>query len=151
VGASSEPAQQTADPATADRRMRATARRWDILVVELVGLLAAAASAAAALRGVHGTSTPYSLPAALAILKLPTGALTAVLGILLMRGEFVPGLSALDSSAQIVSWAIIFGFSQHALTRLVDRQAQELLGHVGQTIEEQRPERRNYTVAQQGT
>ena len=34
---------------------------------------------------------PYGLPVALALLKLPTGALTAVLGLLLMRGQFVPG------------------------------------------------------------
>ena len=48
----------------------------------------------------RGTTTPYGLPVALALLKLPTGALTAVLGLLLMRGGFVPGLSALDTSAQ---------------------------------------------------
>ncbi|MFE5242727.1 MULTISPECIES: hypothetical protein [unclassified Streptomyces] len=68
---------------------------------------------------------------ALALLKLPTGALTAVLGLLLMRGAFVPGLSALDSSAQIIGWAIIFGYSQQIFTRLVDRQGQAVLDAVG--------------------
>ncbi len=66
---------------------------------------------------IRGTSTPYSLPVALALLKLPTGALTALLGLLLMRGNFVPGLSALDSSAQIIAWAIVFGYAQQLLTR----------------------------------
>ena len=50
-------------------------------------------------------STIYSgigLPVAMAVLKLPTGAITAFLGLLLMRGQFVPGLSALDTSAQIL-------------------------------------------------
>lgn len=42
-------------------------------------------------------------PVVLALLKLPTGALTAPLGLLLMRGGFVPGLSALDSPAQIIA------------------------------------------------
>jgi hypothetical protein len=110
---------------------RRTASSWDLPIVELVGLIAAAVAAAAALRGVRGTSTPYSLPIALAVLKLPTGALTAVLGLLLMRGEFVPGLSALDSSAQIISWAIVFGYAQQLLTQFVDRQAQGVLDDVG--------------------
>ncbi|MGG7571613.1 hypothetical protein [Streptomyces sirii] len=67
---------------------------------------------------------------ALAWLKLPTGALTAVLGLLLMRGGFVPGLTALDSSAQIIAWAIVFGYSQQVFTQFVDKQGQALLAGV---------------------
>jgi uncharacterized membrane protein YczE len=111
--------------------MRHAASGWDIAVVELVGLIGAALAAAAAIRNVQGTSTPYSLPVALAALKLPTGALTALLGVLLMRGNFVPGLSALDSSAQIVAWALVFGYAQQLLTRLVDNQAQTVLEGAG--------------------
>ena len=33
-----------------------------------------------------------------------------------MRGEFVPGLSALDSPAQIIAWAILFGYAQQLFT-----------------------------------
>jgi hypothetical protein len=69
----------------------------------------------------------FGIPVALAMLKLPTGALTAVLGLLLMRGGFVPGLSALDSSAQIIGWAIIFGYSQELFTKFVDRRGQDVL------------------------
>jgi hypothetical protein len=65
------------------------------------------------------------------VLKLPTGALTAVLGLLLMRGGFIPGLSALDSSAQIIAWAIVFGYAQQLLTRFVDQQANTVLENVG--------------------
>jgi chromate transport protein ChrA len=67
---------------------------------------------------------------AVALLKLPSGVLTAILGLLLMRGEFVPGLSALDSSAQIVAWAIIFGYSQQLFTRAVDNRAKTVLDNV---------------------
>jgi hypothetical protein len=67
---------------------------------------------------------------ALFLLKLPAGALTAVLGLLCMRGGFVPGLTALDSSAQILAWAIIFGYAQQVFTRLVDNQGQDLLEDV---------------------
>jgi len=106
-------------------------RSWDIPLIQLVGLIAAAVAGAAALRSIKGTSTPYSIPVALALLKLPTGALTALLGLLLMRGQFVPGLSALDFPAQVLAWAIAFGYAQQLFTRLVDQQGQQVLDSVG--------------------
>jgi hypothetical protein len=113
-----------------DQVMRQTANRGDVALIELLGVMAAALAAAVALRNIKGTSSPYSLPIALAVLKLPTGALTALLAVILMRGEFVPGLSALDSSAQILAWAIVFGYAQQILTQLVDRQANTVLENV---------------------
>lgn len=113
-----------------DDRVEEAAVGYDILVVELVGLVAAAVAAAAAIRGIRGSSERYGLPVALAALKLPTGAVTAFLGILLLRGEFVPGLSALDTSAQILAWALVFGYAQQVFTRLVDRQGQSVLDSV---------------------
>ena len=107
-----------------------TAKPTDLLVIELVGLTAAAIAAAAAIRGIRGSSEPYGLPVALAALKLPTGAITAFLGLLLMRGQFIPGLSALDTSAQIIAWAIVFGYAQQLFTRFVDQQAHSVLGTV---------------------
>jgi hypothetical protein len=127
---------ETADAAAAqaravDTQMRDTASAWDIPIVEIVGLLAAALAAAFAVRSIEGTSTPYDLPVAVALLKLPAGALTAVLGLLLMRGGFIPGLSALDTSAQIIAWAVVFGYSQQLLTHFVDVQARTVLDKVG--------------------
>jgi hypothetical protein len=104
-----------------------TVSAWDLWLVELIGLVAAGVASAFALRGIRGTSTPYGLPVALAFLKLATGALTAFLGLLLMRGGFVPGLSALDTSAQILSWAVVFGYAQQLFTRFVDQQASTVL------------------------
>jgi hypothetical protein len=113
-----------------DDHLREVATPYDLLVVELVGLAAAAVAAAAAIRGIRGSSERYGLPVALAALKLPTGAMTAFLGVLLMRGQFVPGLSALDTSAQILAWALVFGYAQQLFTRLVDRQGQTVLDSV---------------------
>jgi hypothetical protein len=113
-----------------DDVVKKTAGRADLLVVELVGLTAAAVAAATALRGIRGSSEPYGLPVALATLKLPMGAVTAFLGLLLMRGQFVPGLSALDTSAQILAWALVFGYAQQLFTRLVDQQAHSVLDTV---------------------
>lgn len=114
-----------------DDVVRSTASRSDVFTVELVGLLAASIAAAHGLRSIRGTSTPFGLPVAIAVLKLPIGALTAFLGLLLMRGGFVPGLSALDTSAQILAWALIFGYGQQLFTRLVDQQAHSVLDAVG--------------------
>jgi hypothetical protein len=107
-----------------------TATPYDLMVVELVGLTAAAVAAAAAIRLLRGSSERQGLPAVLAALKLPTGAITAFLGLLLMRGQFVPGLSALDTSAQILAWALVFGYAQQLFTRLVDQQGQIVLENV---------------------
>ena len=113
-----------------DDVVKETAKPWDLIVVELVGLTAAAITAAGAISHIRGSSERYGLPVALAALKLPTGAITAFLGLLLMRGQFVPGLSALDSPAQILAWALVFGGAQQLVTRLIDQQGQTVLNSV---------------------
>ncbi len=108
----------------------ANVSRLDVALVSIVGATGASVAAAAAIRKLRGSSEPYGVPIALAVLKLPTGAITAVLGITLMRGGFVPGLSALDTSAQILAWAAVFGYAQQLFTRLVDQQAHAVLDGV---------------------
>ncbi|GHD00055.1 hypothetical protein GCM10010313_10810 [Streptomyces violarus] len=103
----------------------------DILTVEIAGLAGAALTVIASLRRIRGTDSPYMLPLASAVLKFPTGALSAFLGLLLIRGAFVPGLSDLDSRAQVLGWAAAFGAAQHLVTRLVDERAQMTLEEVG--------------------
>lgn len=113
-----------------DERIESTAKGIDTFVVALLGVAAAAVAAASAIRKLRGTSEPFGVPVALAVLKLPTGAVTAVLGLVLMRGGFVPGLSALDTSAQILAWAVIFGYAQQLFTRFADQQAHAVLSRV---------------------
>lgn len=125
--------QQTAasPPGDIDPFIDRAAKGGDIALIEVIGLIAAIVASVVGLRNVKGTSTPYSLAVALALIKIPLGALAAVLGLVLMAGGFVPGLSALDTSAQILAWALVFGFSQQLLTRLVDQRASTLLDNVG--------------------
>ncbi|MFD9389942.1 hypothetical protein ACFWBB_04105 [Streptomyces sp. NPDC060000] len=118
--------------ATAGRSASDHALPRDILTVEIAGLAGAALTVIASLRRIRGTSSPYMLPLASAVLKFPTGALSAFLGVLLIRGAFVPGLSDLDSRAQVLAWAAVFGAAQHLVTRLVDERAQMTLSEVGQ-------------------
>jgi hypothetical protein len=122
-----QPGGQPPSPAAVDDAVRRAVSRWDVALVEFIGLLGATVAATVALRRSRGTTDPYSLPAALAMLKVCTGALTAFLGLLLIRAEFIPGLSALDSSAQIIAWAIVLGYAQQLFTRAVDQQAQNVL------------------------
>jgi hypothetical protein len=102
----------------------------DVTLVALFGLLGGALSGAFAIRNLQGTSTPYSVPVALSLLKLPAGALTAIIGILLVRSEFIPGLSQLDNQPQVLAYAFVFGISQLIFTRYVDDRAQEVLSRV---------------------
>ncbi len=99
----------------------------DVVIVAGLGLLGGALAAAFAIRNVRGSSTPYDIPIALAFLKVPSGSLTAVAGILLLGGGFVPGLSELDSQRQILAYALLFGYAQQLGTRFIDDRAQSIL------------------------
>ena len=99
----------------------------DIVVVALLGLLGGALAAALSIRNLRGTSTPYDVPVALALLKVPLGAFTAILGLVAIQGNFVPGLSALDSQQQILAYALVLGYAQQVFTYSLDRRAQTLL------------------------
>jgi len=113
----------------------------DVVVVGLLGLLGGALAAAISIRNLRGTSTPYDLPIALAGLKVPVGALTAIGALIAVRGEFVPGLSALDSQEQILAYALVFGYAQQLLTGLIDRKARDVMSLVpGKDVQQNRPE-----------
>jgi hypothetical protein len=102
----------------------------DIAIVAGLGLVGGALAAALAIRNLRGTSLPFDVPLALAFLKVPMGALTAVVGIVLLGGGFVPGLSELDSQRQILAYALLLGYAQQVGTQLIDKQAQNLLNSV---------------------
>ncbi|GAA2513358.1 hypothetical protein [Pilimelia columellifera] len=103
----------------------------DVPVVALMGLVAAAVVEVLSLRRSRTDGAPFSLPAALMMLRLPLGSLTAILGILLIRAQFLPGLDQLSSSAQVLGWALAFGLAQQFISRRVERQAAELLLDTG--------------------
>jgi hypothetical protein len=107
----------------------------DVMLVAFLGLLGGGLSAALAVRQLLDTPTrhstpiaPHTVPIALAVLKLPAGALTGVLGLMLVGGGFVPGLTALDTQEQILGYAFLLGFAQQLVTGVIDRRAREILG-----------------------
>lgn len=108
----------------------------DVLTVEFAGLIGAALTVVTAVRRIqpnHAAQYRVRLPIATAVLKFPLGALSAVAGILLIKGAFVPGLSNLDSSAQIFGWSIVFGAAQHLVTHIVDQRAEQALRQDAET------------------
>jgi hypothetical protein len=76
-----------------------------------------------------GTSTPYAVPLMSLLLKLPTGALTALLGLLLLRAGFGPTVSVLNQG-QVIGYAVLFGAAQPLFLQFVDKRVQRLLGSV---------------------
>jgi hypothetical protein len=119
-----------------DDIIRHSVRAYDTLFIEFCGFLGAAMSAALSIRNVRGSSDPYSIPVALSFLKLPTGALTALVGIVLIRAGLVPGIENLNSTAEIIAWALAFGFSQQLFTGVVDRQARSVLEQAGASLQQ---------------
>ncbi|MFG1610234.1 hypothetical protein [Actinoplanes sp. NPDC049265] len=113
--------------------------RADILIISGLGALGGALGALIAIRRLRGTSTPYSVSTALAVLKVPSGALTAIIGMLLLAGGFVPGLTNLDSQRQILAYALLFGLAQHLVTRVADNRAQQLMDNIPSKDPEAKP------------
>jgi hypothetical protein len=102
----------------------------DVVIIAGLGALGGGFGALLSIRNLRGSSTPYGVPMALAVLKVPSGALTALIGMLLLAGGFVPGLSNLDSQRQILAYAVLFGYAQQLITRLADNQAQTILNRL---------------------
>jgi hypothetical protein len=102
-----------------------------VAAVALMGLLGGSLSAAVFIRGLYlNNSTPYNVAVPLALSKLPAGAMTSVLGMVLLAGDFVPGFTAVDKQGQVLAYAILFGFAQQLFTQLLDRRAERLLANV---------------------
>ena len=105
---------------------------WDISIVALMGILGGAMSATFAIQRLRVTPVPISkdLKVWLAFLKLPTGALTAIGGLILINGRFIPGLTDLDTQGTILAYAIVLGVAQQLVTRFVDQKAEDVLAAV---------------------
>lgn len=91
---------------------------------ELLGALGGLAAALAGIRRLRGFRNPYNLPLVQALLKIPSGALTGLLGVVLMQGGIV--FLEPQSGGALVAYAVIFGAAQDVVTRLIDRQAGEI-------------------------
>ena len=78
-------------------------------------------------RSSRATVSSYTLRVARMALKMGVGALAPVAGLLFLKAGFAPGFDGLDSQAQILGYAILFGMSQQLLTRIADQHAEAVL------------------------
>lgn len=101
------------------------AHRFDTFAVELAGMLGGILSVVIPLATGERIKTPYRVFNHQLLLKVIAGAGTALAGIILIQSAFVTTIT-LNSTAAIIGYAVFFGFSQQALTGIIDRRANEL-------------------------
>jgi hypothetical protein len=99
----------------------------EVGLVMLLGMLGAATHIVGRLQKMGGSWNPYNLPFYQEMIKLPIGALTAVIGLLLVGTRWLPVVEAPDSWRAVVAYAVAFGVAQLALTRNIDQRAEKLL------------------------
>lgn len=108
----------------------ATMSGWALLaLVMLFGMLGGALSALVSLymTGKKLPDTAWFDPRpGLGVVKVATGLLTAILGILAVASGVVVGVYT--SLASVLLLAFIFGYGQQALTRFIDRKVVEIVG-----------------------
>jgi hypothetical protein len=99
----------------------------DVFIVAVMGVIGGALSSAVFVRGMSSNPTPYNVAIPLALLKIPVGGLAAIVGIVLLAGDFVPGFSAIDKQVQILAYALVFGFAQQVFTSALDQRGETLI------------------------
>jgi hypothetical protein len=94
--------------------------------VEVAGVIGGVLAAAAALLRIPVTHEPYNLKRAQTLVKLPLSALTAIVGLMLLQSSIIDALQPQDSPIVLV-YAVVFGYSQQLVTRLIDQKAKSLV------------------------
>jgi hypothetical protein len=98
----------------------------DVPLVLAMGALGATLSVALNLTALKPAGVHFSLTIAQGLNKIVLGAIIAVLGIIVLRTVTnMPGFLATQPG--LLTTAVIFGYSQQLFTRLIDRQANQLI------------------------
>ncbi len=93
--------------------------------VELLGAIGGLVTALTVLQGLRGYRQPYNLPFVQALLKIPAGALTAFVGVIIVQsGAF--GIDAV-TGPKMAAYIILFGAAQELVTRLIDQKARTII------------------------
>jgi hypothetical protein len=98
----------------------------DLPLVLGLGAIGATLAVARNLAGLEPVGVRYSLSVAQGLVKVTLGAITAVLGLLILQTQTsLPGV--LGSQQALLAAALVFGYSQQIFTGLIDRQASSLM------------------------
>ncbi len=98
----------------------------DVATVAGFGVLGAALAGVLAVRRAQPTSSPYRLSPALAGLRAGLGGVLAVVGVMVVQAQVVPGLAGLDTVQQVAVYSVVFGFAQELVTRLLENRARSV-------------------------
>lgn len=102
-----------------------TSHSFDTFAIELAGMLGGILSVVIPLATGERIKTPYRVFNHQLLLKVIAGAGTALAGILLIQSAFTSTIK-LTTTPAIIGYAVFFGFSQQALTGIIDRRASDL-------------------------
>jgi hypothetical protein len=97
----------------------------DLPLIMGLGVVGAALAVAVFLTGLKPAGVHYSLSVSQGLVKLAFGAITAMLGIIILSTQSSVGV--LGSQAGLLTTAVVFGYSQQLFTRLIDQQANDLV------------------------
>lgn len=99
-----------------------------LIEVLLVGAVGGLLSSAFLLGRMESAPTRYNLLIPQVVLKAVAGAATALVGVILVVSQIVVAPVGVQSStATLLAYAAVFGFSQQLLTQFVDRRGSDLL------------------------
>lgn len=104
-----------------------------IFEIELVGMIGGLLGTAFLLGRMEQAPSRYNLLAPQIALKAVGGAATALIGVVLVESELIVAPAGGRSTAVLLAYAALFGFSQQLLTQFVDRRASDLLSAGGAT------------------
>ena len=121
--------QTTHGPATVCPTGGRTPDKADMALIMAIGGVGALLAVATNLSDLKPTGVRYSLSVAQGMIKIPFGAITAMLGIIIVSTQSNVGVLA--TQAGLLSTAAVSGYSQQLFTKFIDKQANSLLTKAG--------------------
>jgi len=101
----------------------------DLAFIMAIGGIGAVLAVATNLTSLKPTGVRYSLSVAQGLVKIPFGAITAMLGIIILSTQ--SNIGVLATHAGLISTAVVFGYSQQIFTKFIDKRADDLLNQAG--------------------
>lgn len=101
----------------------------DLAFTMAIGAIGAILAVATNLSGLAPTGVRYSLSVAKGLVKIPFGAITAMLGIIILSTQ--SNIGVLATHAGLISTAAVFGYSQQVFTKFIDKRADTLMSQAG--------------------
>lgn len=103
------------------------------LWASLFGAVGALISAILPLTRAAGTWNPFSLPVYQLMVKIVLGPLFAIIGLILLQADVIPGFVPSGDEltlSQTLIWAVVFGAAQQTVTRSIDNRISGLISSI---------------------